>query len=50
MRRGNRNNTGCGVAAFGAGLLIATLFPVKFILVVVAAILVLAGMSACKRR
>lgn len=49
MKSGNRHNTGCGVAAFGAGLLIATLFPVKLILIVVAAILILAGLSACKR-
>jgi len=40
---------GCGAAAFGAGLLVATLFPIKLILIVVAAILMLAGFSACKK-
>lgn len=48
--RSHNERPGCGVAAFGAGLLVATLFPQKLILIVVAAILVLAGVTACKKR
>lgn len=48
--RCHKESSGCGVAAFGAGLLVATLFPQKLILIVVAAILVLAGANACKKR
>ncbi len=47
---GGDRNTGCGFAAFGVGLLIATLFPVRFILIVVAAMLVLLGFAAYKNR
>ena len=51
MRCGDRNrNAGCSCAAFGAGLLVATLRPLKLMLIVVAAMLVLAGIAAGKNR
>ena len=49
MRR-HKDQTGCGAAAFGAGLLVATLLPYKLILIVVAAMLILAGTAACNKR
>ena len=48
MRR-HKDQTGCGAAAFGAGLLVATLLPYKLILIVVAAMLILAGTAACNK-
>lgn len=44
MRRRN-NCVGGYFAAFGFGVLVALLFPVRFILVVAAVALVLAGLS-----
>lgn len=44
MRRRNRGYGGC-YAAFGIGVLVVMAFPARFILIIAAVILVLAGMS-----
>lgn len=36
-------------AAFGLGLLVATVLPSKFLLFVLAVVLVILGLSSCKR-
>ena len=44
-----RNNPGLTFAAFGAGLLTATLCPLKLMLVIVAAALVLLGLALVRK-
>ncbi len=41
--------TGVTCAAFGAGLLTATILPAKFVLVLVALVLVISGCSCTKK-
>ncbi|MBQ6706867.1 MAG: hypothetical protein IJN07_05120 [Clostridia bacterium] len=45
----SHRKTGAGCAAFGAGLLIATICPTKFVLVLVAIALIAAGCSCAKK-
>ena len=45
----NREKSGVVLAAFGAGLLAATILPTKWTLLLLAAALVWLGYSSCKR-
>lgn len=45
----SNGKTGSCCAAFGAGLLIATICPTKFVLVLVAVALIVAGCSCAKK-
>ena len=49
MRRRGRNDRGLIFAAFGAGMLLALCFPTKFMLFVLAFLLVVLGVFCCFR-